>query len=250
LQGSNPTWFKRPRRHEELVSFSKEELMKALRDTIDLMLGDIANYSENLLSEKSLSTVTWGNSEQFSLQNRSVDLVLTSPPYCTRIDYAIATVGELAVMGIGSSSGLDELRSRLMGTTKVPQQSPVVEMKWGKSCIEFIRELEEHRSVASTTYYLKNHTQYFQSLSKSIGCISKSLKREGICVMVAQDSFYKDIHNDLPTIISEMCENEGLVLFQKEDFQLQTTLSHINKKSKEYIQQKATVESVLCFYKP
>lgn len=250
LQGSNPTWFKRPRNNEGLIKVSSNTLIKTFQETIELMCFDVMQMGEKVGEEVISPIVRWGNSENLPVQRDSVDLVLTSPPYCTRIDYAVATVGELAVIGVGTTSGFDQLRSQLMGTTKVPREKPELERKWGASCLHFLGELEAHYSRASSTYYLKNHLQYFQSLSRSISCIAHVLKPQGVCVMVAQDSYYKDIHNDLPTIISEMSEFEGLVPFQREDFQLQTTLSHINKQSRTYIQQKSAVESVLCFYKP
>jgi hypothetical protein len=43
-----------------------------------------------------------GDCWSLPLDAESVDLVITSPPHCARIDYAVKTKFELAVMGVGS----------------------------------------------------------------------------------------------------------------------------------------------------
>ena len=43
----------------------------------------------------------------------------------------------------------------------------------------------------------------------------------GRAVLVVQDSYYKDVHNDLPTITAEMAQSVGLKLQRREDFRLQ-----------------------------
>ena len=67
--------------------------------------------------------------------------------------------------------------------------------------------------------------------------------------MVVQDSFYKDIHNDLPKIVTEMCKIDGLRLRRREDFLLKRSMAGINPKVKLYRTGAEACESVLCFEK-
>jgi hypothetical protein len=56
------------------------------------------------------------SSESLPIGDKSVDFILTSPPYCTRIDYAVATMPELALIGYKLNSDFKSLRKQLIGT--------------------------------------------------------------------------------------------------------------------------------------
>ena len=64
------------------------------------------------------------SSEKLPLAEASVDIVLASPPYCTRIDYAVATSVELSLLGFVRDAGFRDLRRGLIGTTTVPKVAP------------------------------------------------------------------------------------------------------------------------------
>jgi len=67
-------------------------------------------------------------------------------------------------------------------------------------------------------------------------------------VLVVQDSYYKDIHNDLPTIITEIGAHHGLTLGQSKAFHLRS-MSDINPGRQTYVRPSGATESVLCFTK-
>ena len=192
-------------------------------------------------------TIDVASSENLPLPDGSVSCVLGSPPYCTRIDYAIATSPELAVLGYGFENGLDTLRRQLMGTSTVPSEAQEVPSNLGKLCIAFLETLSRHSSKASSTYYFKNHLQYFLSMGASLSEIHRVMKISGRCILVVQDSYYKDLHNDLPAILSEMATIRGLRLCGRNDFTLRRTLAGINPGSREYRNSFSAVESVLLF---
>ena len=60
-----------------------------------------------------------------------------------------------------------------------------------------------------------------------------------------QDSYYKDLHNDLPSIFTEMAALRGMQLRNRKDFTLTRTLAGINPGTKGYRRTFSAVESVL-----
>ncbi|MNP67439.1 hypothetical protein D3C76_1632740 [compost metagenome] len=79
--------------------------------------------------------------------------------------------------------------------------------------------------------------------------LAKSLKGGGGAVLVVQDSYYKDIHNDVASIVTEMAQFQGLTLFRREDFAQRNSMSGINTRSRKYDKPAGSVESVICFVK-
>ena len=250
FRSSNPTWLRRPRTEAERVSIR----LRALLDAVDEELHHtLASQDRRLIADNSKqanSHLSTCSSERLNLPGNSIDVVLTSPPYCTRIDYAVATSVELAVLGYERKTTFAVLRDSLMGTTTVPKVEPPINRSLGQTCRTLLKDISEHNSVASNTYYLKNHIQYFVSLQKSISEITRVLRPWGMATFVVQDSVYKDVHNDLPAIVTEMCRDLGLRDFQRDDFPTGASIASINMKSRRYkpVGFKPT-ESVISFYK-
>ena len=245
---SNPTWLKRPEtpstrlrpRGGHLREMFKAEIAKMLPTTV--LISETPRGGERVLRVAS--------SEKLPLQGSSVDFVLASPPYCTRIDYAVATSAELSLLGFGFNSGFKELRRELIGSATVPKVAPAVSATWGQACLRFLGELREHESKASATYYYKNHLQYFRSLSASVLEIGRVLRPGGKCLLVVQDSYYKDLHNNLPVILAEMATFSGLAFEHRHDFPLSRTMAGVNPGAKAYRESFGATESVMAFRKP
>ena len=88
-------------------------------------------------------------------------MVLTSPPYCTRIDYSAATRIELAVIYPLADVKMEDLGRQMIGSTRVPDHEIAVDQAWGKTCGRFISYLKAHPLKASAGYYYKTHLDYF-----------------------------------------------------------------------------------------
>lgn len=159
----------------------------------------------------------------------------------------MATSAELSLLGFGSNSGFKELRRGLIGSVTVPKAAPAISATWGQTCLGFLGALHQHSSKASATYYYKNHLQYFQSLSASVSEIGRVLRPRGMCVLVVQDSYYKDLHNNLPVILTEMGAASELELEQRNDFPLSRTMAGINPGARDYRASFNATESVLTF---
>ncbi|MEW6536911.1 MAG: DNA methyltransferase [Candidatus Auribacterota bacterium] len=189
------------------------------------------------------------SSESLPNDDNSVHFVLSSPPYCTRIDYAVATFPELAILGYSLESDFPQLRRVLIGTSTVSRSvcSPLSE--WGSCCNNFLQAVGSHKSKASKTYYYKNHVQYFDSIYKSLSEIQRVLAPKGCCVLVIQDSYYKDVYNNLPQVIVEMGESLNLYLNDRYDFSFERSMARINPNTRIYRKGYGSTESVLCFVK-
>ena len=184
-----------------------------------------------------------------SLPPASMDFVLTSPPYCTRIDYTAATRIELAVLAPLVHSSTKELGRQMIGSTQVPRRNIEISPNWGTRCGAFLEAVRRHPSKASDGYYYRTHVDYFDKISQSITNIVSGLKPSRRAVLVVQDSYYKEIHNDLPSIIADIAEERGLSLRRREDFHLSRSMSGINPHSRTYKRPAGAVEAVLCFEK-
>lgn len=241
---SNPTWVKKPKHPEDKLNISNTDIrtcfFKILHETIKNHVFNDINKQDIIFN------LQLANSINLSQKPNSVDIILTSPPYCTRIDYAIATSIELAVI---QQTDIRSLRENLIGTSTIRKQVFTPKEQWGQTCNTFLTNVENHSSVASSSYYIKNHLQYFDDLYQSLDNISKVLKPDGLFIPVVQNSFYKEINNDLAKVITEMSANFGMSLIRHDKFESKINMSLINSRSNKYITSKNITESVLIFKK-
>jgi hypothetical protein len=248
FRSSNPTWLCMPKQGERRVTADREKILSALRASLKSMA--IA------LSQRSASQFEYGAVElkiadttKAIVPASSIDFVLTSPPYCTRIDYSAATRIELALLYPLLSLKMEELGRRMIGSTRVPDHDIGVQESWGATCGRFLAQLRAHPSKASAGYYYKTHLDYFEKMASSMINVSMALKPKGAAILVVQDSFYKDIHNDLPCITVEIAASAGLRLRRRADFRLKRSMAGINPHSRMYNRPSGALEAVLCFEK-
>lgn len=238
LRSSNPTWMRRPAADARIgatratVASLFDESMSLLTDALVVSTVQPRKVQQRL-------EIALGDSSSIPLEKESVSTVLTSPPYCTRIDYAIATAGELAL--IQGAGAFDTLRLSLMGTAKI-RPTVAQSLLWGPTCLKFLEDVYEHSSVASKSYYYKSHCQYFDLLYRSIEEIGRVLKPGGNCALVVQNSHYKEVLNDLPTICIEMAEGHGLALSEAHTFDVKNSFSRLNSRATKYSEASARVE--------
>lgn len=250
FQSSNPTWLRRRKAGEAQISVERGAILNAFKFCLDAMSSQLAvalSEPELDLCEQGAINIHLVDSTKLALPEASVDFVLTSPPYCTRIDYTAATRIELAVIAPLVNTTTSELSRQMIGSTRVPVDEIKADPKWGETCIKFLAAVKSHASKASSGYYLKTHLDYFNKLSSSIDRVSATMKRGAMAVFVVQDSYYKDVHNDLPTIVSEMGTHSGLTFLGSKEFRLARSMSGVNPFTRVYKRQTGAVETVLCF---
>jgi hypothetical protein len=244
---SNPTWLRQPKHQEPKVDIPRDAIESKLIANLSGMALALANRRDLLIAEQGISEVRLTDTTAITLPPDSVDIILTSPPYCTRIDYAAATRVELAVLNPLGQAPPAELSRQMLGSTRIPAHEIEISSSWGQHCFDFLEALHRHPSKASSGYYYKTHLDYFDKMSRSLGNLSGALKPEGAAILVVQDSFYKEIHNDLPSIITEMGEAHGLRKHRREDFRMSRSMSGINPYTRLYKRRPGSVEAVLCF---
>ena len=242
---SNPTWVAaRPRGSGE-VNVSRTEL----RLRLQVRILELAARGE-MESANTVPRILLGSSECIPLPDASVDAVLGSPPYCTRIDYTVATRIELAVLGVDERSGFRNLREASMGTTVILRQGPPPTNRClGQHANAFLESVASHPSKASSTYYYKQFGQYFSALADSVSEVARVVRPNGWFGVVVQDSYYKELHADLARIVAEMSSERGLNLKTQTDFPTQSCMRQIHPGSRSYRRPTKSVESVLLFRK-
>lgn len=244
---TNPTWIKKPKNETEKLSVTWSEFKRKYLILLREMIDGIA-ILEHIWSPK-LSQIFVGSSTNLPINSSSVDFVLTSPPYCTRIDYGVATFPELAILCVEGNHEINSIRRGLMGTTTVPKSVDGVISNLGTQCMAFLEAVNAHESKASKTYYFKNFLQYFQSLNDSIDEIDRILKDNARLVCVVQDSYYKNLHCDLPKLVIEMAEMKGLTLVENIQFESKKNMANLNLKARQYRKKSTAFENVLIFEK-
>ncbi len=248
-RSSNPTWIRRPASGEGKVHVTRAEIATRFLANVTAMAEALAKHSHSPVPNDAATEVRLADSTKAGIAATSTDLVLTSPPYCTRIDYAAAARIELAVLDALSPSNERDLARQMIGSTRVSNVHVDPSPSWGPRCATFLKAVREHPSKASGGYYLKTHLDYFDKMERSIDGMAKALKPGGAAILVVQDSYYKDVHNDLPAIITDICEVHGLALRRKQAFHFRRSMSGINPHSRTYKRHAGAVENVLCFSK-
>jgi SAM-dependent methyltransferase len=186
------------------------------------------------------------------IDDAAADLVLTSPPYCTRIDYAISTSFELAVMGIGGANqALETLRRASMGSPLARRgQRPGVPNDWPRRVKELLAAIANHQSKASYSYYYKTYWQYFADAHVALREIARCLRPGGAAVLVVQTSNYKDIFVDLPELYIDIGAAVGLEGSTVSVKLVRRALSQINPGAQRHRASPSCREAVICLEKP
>jgi hypothetical protein len=242
FNASNPTWIKSPKTAQERVRPKAGTTSEAFLQHISDMIEGIVPVDRD-----TNTTITLGSSERLPLPSASVQAVIASPPYCTRIDYAVATKPEFAVLGCPLHSDFEALRHRMMGGPVVLREQPRPKNSWGPACLRLLSQVRTHRTKGSKNYYYKLFVQYYGSLHRSLQEIDRTLVPNGHCVLVVQDSHYKEIHVDVARYITEMALDMGWSLKQRLDFETQLVMARLNPKVQKYRTHAGATESVLWF---
>ena len=253
FRSSNPTWLRAPAHANHRISPSHDTIARAFGDNVhdmaealvarresDQLIGDAASPAS--------STISLADTATMNLKFESVDFILTSPPYCTRIDYTAATRIELAVLAPLLKTTARALGKKMIGSTQVPTGEIVIDKAWGSQCSSFLQALRSHPSKASAGYYYRTHLDYYDKMSRSLKTLIDALRSGGRAVLVVQDSYYKEIHNDLPGIITDMAVHHGLAFDGRQDYHLRS-MSDINPGRRTYERPSGATEAVLCFTK-
>lgn len=240
--GTNPTWIKALEKSQVLKP--QTETVRQLFATALTQVGDYIKRSsiEDAWSRTSVLEAT--SIDMSSIQHASVDAIITSPPYCTRIDYAVYCAPELAVLGPRVGVDVHTLRNEMIGSPLVGSARRVAGT-WGPEAGTFLDAVWAHPSKASQGYYFNYFLKYFDAMQKSVLELSRVARQGCETYLVLQSSFYKDLYLDLPTIVTEMFVSVGWQHISRDDFSVTNSFSMLNPKARAYAKSRKAIESVI-----
>jgi hypothetical protein len=241
FRSSNPTWIRFRKSTDEALSANWETIRLKLLESYLILQSEISNPKKDSYVDLRVAPST-----QLPPDLPSASLVITSPPYCTRIDYVAATRPELAVLGY-TLKQQDDLKRKMLGTTAVPKA--VDRGRIGETAELLLGRIASHSTKASSTYYTKWITQYMLDYSQSLDEITRHTKSNAALALVVQDSYYKDIQIDLQTISEEMLGQRGWRLVKAHDYVKRASMAGVNKEARKYRTEFSTKESALIFRK-
>lgn len=243
---TNPTWLKVAKSGERRGSANRKWLSRRFIELIAEMAEALSSRNADVAEFGQVELIVADTASGLVLEEQ-VDFILTSPPYCTRIDYTAATRIQLAILSPMLKIGKAELSLQMLGSVRVPKRNVIPAKEWGSTCNIFLEMVKKHPSKASDGYYLKTHIDYFDKMFRSLSAISKAMRPKGAAILVVQDSYYKEVHNDLPAVVSEMASVHGLELRRRENYRISKTLAGSHPHTKKYRRNFEATESVLCF---
>ena len=247
---SNPTWIKAHAPSADKLHLEYDHVLHSFEQEVSKVVSALQAFVPKSSNTDTFGArIEQGSSESLPIAASSIDAIISSPPYCTRIDYVIATLPELRFLRY-TDEDLKRLRNQMLGTPtmnldKGAKLSPKQIQAWGRTAANFIETVSEHSSKASSTYYLRYFLQYFSSVELSLKEISRVLRPNASCVLVVQDSHYKEVRLDLAKVYLEMAENLTLEAQDRLDYQNGNTLAQINPGARRYRKSTGAIESIL-----
>jgi DNA modification methylase len=239
---SNPTWISPSARGDARA----QALDSAFLATIEASAADAVTESLTRASSRpTCSSVTLADARSLPLPNASIDAAVTSPPYCTRIDYFRATQFELAALGISPAGSLiRDLRGRAMGTTMMRSEEITTE-SLSADVRELLQKIQCHPSKDSKNYYYRHFAQYFTDAHRSLAELRRVLRPRSTAVLVVQSSYYKELPIPLGELYAAMGKSLGLTSRVILRVPVRRVLAQINQRAAQHTQDRQYTEDVV-----
>lgn len=246
-RGSNPTWTTPGEGRRSTI----RTLGRRWVERIVEMSGDLEATKAGGMPVPWTGRISIGDARKLPLAGAGVDLVMTSPPYCTRIDYVVSSSFELAALGVGSdSSEFLELRRASMGTPLARKGAvPELPERWPASLCSLLESIRTHQSKASGSYYFKTFHQYFADAETSLKELHRVLRPGGLAVFVVQTSYYKELCVNLPSLYVDLGATLGFKGEIAGQAAVQRALAQIHPHSLHHRKESQYLEAVVALEK-
>ncbi len=244
LIGSNPTWL---RSNRKKISIAPHTLSRGLRRNCSNMLSDIRD-AFRCCGSTVPSFSMCADVKNMPLNDATAARIITSPPYLTRIDYAVSTSPELILLG--DDELLKYVRHRSMGAPVITKESKDQREQWGALCNDVLNSIKSHDTKAAASYYWKNIVQYFMDSDAALKEILRVLRPGGRGLIVVQSSYFKEIDLPLGDIYVDMARAKGLIAEIAYREVVKGHMAHVNTKSSAYKKNKVYFEDFVHVQKP
>lgn len=235
----NPTWI---RTRMEKAHVSESHLFSALRTNGKAMLDQLAEAYHGVFKAGIFSALN-GDARALPIKDASIDAVITSPPYLTRIDYAVSTFPEM--MTFGDNKLMESVRHKTMGAPVITKTQRTQQTRWGQLCNEVLDAIKSHNTKAASSYYWKNIIQYFIDMDASLVEIKRILKPGASALIVVQSSYFKEIEIPLGDIYVQAARGLGLDAGIVAREEIKTHMAHVNTRSNQYKLNKIYYEDIV-----
>ena len=223
----NPTWQKPALDREITPGMVKVGLLTTLQQ--------LQVSANELPLPKNRATILTGDSRHLPIRTGSVRVVLSSPPYCNRLDYPISQALEHAILGIDPHDSLGkQLRREFMGSPLVREKGQSsIRREWPESLSKLLKEIQDSEPGAPSTH-LKVYRQYFKDYWRSLREIARCLTPSGDLILVVQPCFHKNILIDLPALTVDLASSTGFEFVKSSSSPAAKVLSRCNPFAKKY----------------
>jgi DNA modification methylase len=234
----NPTWL----RAGADVEVPSESLTGELAKDGRAMLDQLAKLYGNTSPNGRLAS-TLGDARAMPLKAASVDGIVTSPPYLTRIDYAVSTSPEMMIFG--DKELLEFVRHETMGAPVITKVAREQKTAWGTKCNAVLDAVKSHPTKAAHSYYWKNIIQYFMDMDRALAEVKRVLKPNSSGLIVVQSSYFKEVEIPLGEIYVEAARGLGMSASIVAREPVKTHMAHVNTRSQLYKTNKVYYEDVV-----
>jgi hypothetical protein len=238
--GSNPTWVKRPQWLADRSS---------TLESIEITVAGAREFARQLpeLHPQNNTSSVWSSIAAQAIVSESLDGIVTSPPYANRTDYIghYLPASELLL----AAAGVDErmVRSEQIGTPLIRNDEPTQPLP---DCVcKVLHDIKNHASYASKRYYSKTFSYYFSDMFRALRTMHSWLRPGGILIMVAQDTYYKDLHIQTPALLIEMAGVIGFKLIGFQNWSVRKFLSQLSPHSRRIRSNRSLTETAIALNK-
>lgn len=224
-RSKNPSW----RKNQTTARLTVTELKRCHANLL-LALQRFKKAQTEVAVSLASHQVLQRNNETDSLSSAAIaDVVITSPPYLTRLDYGVATGIEWRLLEGGRDADLTDWRASFTGSVLTYRSTTSV-YPLPRSVADLLSAIQRHDSKAARTYYFQFFRNYFVGIQNAIGNISDACKLGARGLFVVQDSQFKDLNIPLTRLFSDMLECCGWKVEKTEPFSISPTFYKINAK--------------------
>ncbi len=199
---------------------------------------------------RKVARVRIADSRDQSHPKEDVGMILTSPPYLSRLDYIAYSEPELELLRhLGLLvEDVRTLRKRQVGSVLTsgvniePDSLP-------PRASALVKRVEKHSSKGSRSYYSKFIAAYLKDLSDLAVGLQISSRSDASAWLVIQDSWYKDFRIPTGALCVEAFVSAGWRCARRWRYQAGPTLSSLSGRTHGWRESSPLFESVMAFEK-